>query len=73
MKNEIDKVLTSKEAADFLKLSEYTLRRSRMEGTLCGVESPPFIKLGRQVKYLSEDLLIWLQQFPKQNSTCHTD
>lgn len=67
-----DKVLTSREAANFLKLSEYTLRRSRMDGVLCGVQSPPFIKMGRQIKYLLEDLNIWLGLFPKYYSTANT-
>ena len=51
------KVLTTDEAAAFLRISPYTLEqwRSRSKG-------PPYSKIGRNVVYLQADLLSWLYQ-----------
>lgn len=56
-------LLTSKEAADFLKYSERTLRGSRMTGKLAGRRRPDFIRRGRQILYSAATLLCWQSQF----------
>jgi predicted DNA-binding transcriptional regulator AlpA len=55
MENEKNDVLTDEEAAAYLKISPHTLRRDRG-----GSEGPPFVKLGRSVRYLKLDLIQWL-------------
>lgn len=44
-------LLTSKEAAQRLKISENTLHRWRYSR-----KGPPYVKLGRAVRYRAEDL-----------------
>lgn len=54
-------VMTEREAATYLSLSRATLRRSRMECKGGGsFPTPPFLKLGRTVRYLKGDLDAWL-------------
>lgn len=54
--NEENKLLTTKQAAEYLNLSEKTLAAHRCKGT-----GPAFIKRGR-VFYLESDLNAWLEQ-----------
>ncbi|OPX56520.1 Helix-turn-helix domain-containing protein [Oceanospirillum multiglobuliferum] len=60
---------TSAQAAEILGFSEYTIRLSRATGTLAGVEAPPFIKMGRNVRYKKSDLDNWLAQFQTFTNT----
>lgn len=54
-------ILTEAEAANFLCLSRATLRRARMEGIRANhCSSPPFIRLGRAIRYRRKDLIDWL-------------
>jgi predicted DNA-binding transcriptional regulator AlpA len=48
-------LLTQREAAVALRLSERTLERSRVSGF-----GPPFCKLGRRVLYRADDLDQWI-------------
>jgi hypothetical protein len=48
-------LLTQREAANVLRLSERTLERSRVTGF-----GPPFCKLGRRVLYRQDDLERWI-------------
>jgi hypothetical protein len=48
-------LLTQREAASVLRLSERTLERSRVSGF-----GPPFCKLGRRVFYRAADLDHWI-------------
>jgi excisionase family DNA binding protein len=48
-------LLTQREAACVLRLSERTLERSRVTGF-----GPPFAKVGRRVLYRREDLDAWV-------------
>jgi predicted DNA-binding transcriptional regulator AlpA len=54
------------EAALYTSTSVSYLRKGR-EGTLPddSVPTPPFIKIGRSVRYLREDLDAWLARFKK--------
>ena len=48
-------LLTQREAASALRLSERTLERSRVNGS-----GPVFVKLGRRVLYRQTDLDEWI-------------
>jgi excisionase family DNA binding protein len=48
-------MLTTKEAADYLRLSERTLERLRCSGL-----GPKFVKCGRSVRYRQTDLDEWI-------------
>jgi hypothetical protein len=48
-------LLTQREAAIALRLSERTLERSRVTGA-----GPPFVKAGRRVLYRPDDLEAWI-------------
>lgn len=52
------KVLTDQQAAGYIGLSTSWLRQSRMTGN---PEAPPYLKIGRAVRYLREDLDVWLE------------
>lgn len=58
-------VMTTKEAARYINMSESWLRIARMKG---GDNTPPFIKMGRSVRYLKEDLDQWMQERRKRNT-----
>ncbi len=47
------------EAANYIGMSESWLRQSRMRGN---PEAPPYIKIGKAVRYLKSDLDDWLQK-----------
>lgn len=50
------------EAARYLGVSQSSLRKGRMAGRRSvQMPSPPFVKMGRRVVYLIEDLDRWLQ------------
>ena len=54
-------LLTSTQAAEYLGYSEYTLRKSRSTGSLCGHKTPVFIKLGtKSIRYKQPDLDEWI-------------
>jgi hypothetical protein len=50
----------SKDAAQFIDVSDETLRRSRCTGYLLGAPAPKHIKFGRTVKYRLTDLTDWV-------------
>ena len=59
MENDVDRrTLTDAEAARYIGLSQSWLRQSRMAGN---PDAPPFLKIGRSVRYLRGDLDIWLE------------
>jgi excisionase family DNA binding protein len=49
-------LLTPKEAARLLKVSLSWLAKARMRG-----DGPPFIKIGRSIRYSESDLLRWMK------------
>lgn len=56
-------VLRSNEAAIFIAMSESFLRQSRIYGDLPGrTPGPPYLKVGRSVRYLVADLETWLEE-----------
>ncbi len=62
------RALTEAETAQYIGMSRSFLRQARMEGTRKNYTSaPPFIKIGRSVRYLKEDLDHWLDEHIKLN------
>jgi predicted DNA-binding transcriptional regulator AlpA len=57
-------VLKDPEAALYIGMSESFLRQSRMDGIRENrTPGPPFVKIGRAVRYLIEDLDAWLEKY----------
>jgi predicted DNA-binding transcriptional regulator AlpA len=59
--------LKEDEAAKFIGMSVSYLRLSRMRGTTKCTDAPPFVRIGKAVRYLPRDLDAWLEsrrQFP---------
>ena len=54
--SEEGQTLTSLQTARFIGMSESWLRQTRMRGG-----GPPFLKLGRSVRYFRSDLQRWLE------------
>jgi predicted DNA-binding transcriptional regulator AlpA len=57
-------LLSQREAAQFLCLSERTLERWRVSGN-----GPKFCKLGRRVVYRSTDLEAWINAHVRQSTS----
>ena len=54
-------LLTEKQAAPYIGMSRSFLRQSRMNGKRQNrTPGPPFLKIGRKVLYLADDLDAWL-------------
>jgi predicted DNA-binding transcriptional regulator AlpA len=49
-----ERLLTAKDAATFLRVSLSWLAKARMRG-----DGPPFIKIGRSIRYSESALLQW--------------
>ena len=55
--------LTEKETAEYIGMSRSFLRKDRMDGMRKNRTSgPQFLKLGRSIRYLKNDLDSWLTQ-----------
>lgn len=62
------RVLNDKETSAYIGMSASWLRHGRIEGSRFNrIPLPPFIKIGRSVRYLIDDLDAWLAQFEKFN------
>ncbi|SON49363.1 helix-turn-helix transcriptional regulator [Vibrio tapetis] len=60
------RVYTEQETAEYIGMSRSFLRQARMEGQRKNrTIAPPFIKIGRAVRYLKEDLDCWLDSHTK--------
>jgi predicted DNA-binding transcriptional regulator AlpA len=60
------RALSEKETSEYIGMSRSFLRQSRMEGNRATrTSAPPFLKIGRSVRYLREDLDNWLDSFSK--------
>ena len=58
-----------REAAEYLGMSTSFLRKDRMHGKRDGyTPGPRWIRIGRSVRYLKEDLDAWLENFSKEYS-----
>lgn len=67
MNNKIEvKALTEIQASQYIGMSRSYLAQSRMDGNReKRTPAPRFIKIGRSVRYLREDLDRWLDTFMK--------
>ncbi len=55
---------TEQQAANYLSMSRSFLRQGRMNGDRENrTPTPPYLKIGRSVRYLKQDLDTWLEQF----------
>ncbi|MGO9681803.1 MAG: helix-turn-helix transcriptional regulator, partial [Beijerinckiaceae bacterium] len=54
--NGCDRLLTTKDAADLLRLSTSWLAKARMRG-----DGPPYVKLGGSVRYAEGALIQWMK------------
>lgn len=60
------KVLSEIETAEYIGMSRSFLRQSRMEGNRTNrTPAPPFVKIGRSVRYIKDDLDKWLDSLQK--------
>ena len=60
-------LLTQREAAALLRLSERTLERWRVTGT-----GPRFVKTGRLVRYRETDLAAWIDTRAVSSTSANT-
>lgn len=59
--NDLQRTMTEEQAAAYLNVSRSTLRHGRSEGARRNrMTPPPFVKLGRKIVYLKDDLDAWL-------------
>ena len=49
-----ERLLTPRDAADILRLSSSWLAKARMRG-----DGPPFVRIGRSIRYAESSLLQW--------------
>ena len=55
-------LLTTEDVAYELRISPVTVKMSRCSGVLLGYPAPPFIKLGRCIRYRRNELSEWLDK-----------
>jgi predicted DNA-binding transcriptional regulator AlpA len=60
----LERLLTPKETADLLRVSESWLAKRRMRG-----DGPPFIKKGRSVGYLPSGVVRWLKSRQRSSTS----
>ncbi|MBM7037425.1 helix-turn-helix transcriptional regulator [Vibrio ulleungensis] len=66
--NDSKRALTEQETATYIGMSRSFLRQARMEGHRKNrTIAPPFIRIGRAVRYLREDLDKWLSNKTKHD------
>jgi predicted DNA-binding transcriptional regulator AlpA len=66
--NNSKRVFSEYETSQYIGMSRSFLRQSRMEGNRDNrTPAPPFIKIGRSVRYLKEDIDAWLNDFQRAN------
>jgi hypothetical protein len=53
--------LTESAAAEYIGMSVQYLRLSRMRGASKCTSAPPFIRMGKAIRYLPSDLDAWLE------------
>ena len=51
-----DPLLTPKEAARFMRVSESWLAKARMRG-----DGPPYVQIGRAIRYQQSDLIAYIR------------
>jgi len=61
-----ERLLTAKEAADFLRLSLSWLAKSRLRG-----DGPPYLKVGRSIRYVESSLMQWMRVRQRLSTSEH--
>jgi predicted DNA-binding transcriptional regulator AlpA len=51
-----ERLLTPRESAEFLRVSDSWLAKARMRG-----DGPPYVKIGRSIRYPEGTLLQWMK------------
>lgn len=64
MINSNNTLLTPAEAASWLGMSKSWLAKSRLNG-----EGPPYLKIGRAVRYRHDDLELWLSERHRRSTS----
>src|SRR5919109_4221017 len=65
---------TEREAAQYIGMSRSFLRQSRQDGIRANrTPGPPFVKVGRAIRYLVMDLDQWLLQHRREPSSGESD
>lgn len=67
-RHNLKEINTSKEAANALRVSDFTMRLSRSTGQLLGTKAPKHTNYGRAVRYLAEDLMNWVNKIEKRHT-----
>ena len=62
--NNRERLLMVSEAADILRLSQSWLAKSRMRG-----DGPPFVKIGRAIRYRESSLVQWLKSNQRRSTS----
>jgi predicted DNA-binding transcriptional regulator AlpA len=62
-----ERLLTAKEAANFLRLSLSWLAKSRLHG-----DGPPYLKLGRSIRYTETALMQWMKGRQRLSTSDHS-
>ena len=63
-----ERLLTARDAADRLRLSPSWLAKARMRG-----DGPPYVKLGRSVRYGESALSEWIRARTKHSTSEHSE
>ena len=64
------RTLTDRHTAIYIGMSESWLRQARMNGN---PDAPPFLKIGRAVRYLQDDLDAWLESRRRTSSVISSE
>lgn len=68
--NETPQMMDTLAAASLIGANPMSLKRSRVNGELYkGIKTPPFVKLGRAVRYHRSDLVDWLKAQASRRTT----
>jgi predicted DNA-binding transcriptional regulator AlpA len=59
-----DPLLTPKEAARFMRVSESWLAKARMRG-----DGPPYVQIGRAIRYQQSDLITYIRSRRRQSTS----
>lgn len=63
----LQRAVKEPEAAQYISMSPSFLRQSRMDGIReHRTPGPPFVKVGRAIRYLVEDLDAWLERYRQE-------
>lgn len=61
------RLLTERDAATYVGMSRQFLRKSRLDGAREDhTPGPPFIRLGRSIRYAIDDLDAWISEHRQQ-------